>query len=1055
MIRRITGQLEIILSSALLVIIINTSFFLSKHYNLQAQTHHFTFEHYTIANGLSNNLINTILQTRDGFIWFATMDGLNRFDGQRFVVYKHDPLVNNSLPENYIRSLFESSDGTFWVGTWGGGLCKYDPLHESFLKIETGFEKDNYIQCIQEDNDKNLWFGTLAGGLFKYNLVSNRIYNYNSSTRSPIRLLNDNITTIAVNKDNTLWIGTWGSGFSLFDEQKKVVKHIVRNSSKIPYSNNNIWFIQKYVDNSILVSSDYGVDIYYPDKNLFHHNLNLNLKIQAGLNSPIRQTFLDSKNRLWIGTYEYHGIFVIENHSSEHNQVYNVIREEDDPNSLSSNRVQWIYEDRKKNIWIGTEDGLNKLSATKPFVNYKYFPFRAGGLGGRVISGIVNSKNKFLWIGLAGSGLDKIDLTTNTVKHYHHNPLDPNSLSEDDVTALYEDKVGNIWVGTRNFGLNCLNTKTNSFRRYVFTSENTDHVNLNWIHQVLETKDGELLVGTNAGLKLFDRKSQSLANYPSKNFDLFPKKYSANAILEDKSGELWIGTWLDGLLRYNNKQNKLIQYLPDRKSENSISSNKITCITEDSNGFIWVGTHSGGINKFDKSTQKFFNYSIKQGLPNDVVFGILEDDNGYLWISTLNGLARFDTKKEKFRTYDVSDGIVDNRFNWHASLKDNLGKMYFGTINGLITFHPSSIQIDSQPPFVVLTSFKIFGKEAQLPQSLPSTKEIFLNYDQNFFSFEFTALDLAPAYKHQFSYFLEGVDPNWVSSGSRSTAFYTDVPPGDYKFYFKAANMDEVWSSAAIVDIHIRAAWWMTWWFKVLIILLLLAAGYFIYWFRLKQKLEIQNIRLSIANDLHDEIGSNLSSINVDSQLLMNNCSLDDTQKELTTFISKTAKETVETMRDIIWFINPNNDFSKDMINKMKETAAKLLAGTNWTFHSDPNVRLEDFNLENRRNIYLIYKEALNNVVRHAESQSCFINLSMIDDKLELVVSDKGKGFDVKSIQENNGLRSIKRRAAMMNGSLIINSDSKNGTMVKLLVPINYQKFKINKIFNLNIPKIP
>jgi hypothetical protein len=304
----------------------------------------------------------------------------------------------------------------------------------------------------------------------------------------------------------------------------------------------------------------------------------------------------------------------------------------------------------------------------------------------------------------------------------------------------------------------------------------------------------------------------------------------------NESENLWVGTWLDGLFRYDKYANTVSQYLPDSNQPYKISSNKITCITEDSQGYIWIGTHSGGINKFDKSSGRFYHYSQKNGLPNDVVFSILEDSNGFLWISTLNGLAKFDPQKEKFRNYDVSDGIIHNQFNWHASFKNKSGQMYFGTINGFISFHPDSVVIDPVPPSVVLTSFKVFGKEVELPQSLPSTKEILLNYDQNFLSFEFSALDIAPTYKHQFAYLLEGVDPTWVFSGSRSTAYYTDVPPGTYKFNFKACNADGAWSLPVRLSVIIYPAWWMTWWFKVLVVLTLLAIGYLIYWYRLKNR---------------------------------------------------------------------------------------------------------------------------------------------------------------------------------------------------------------------------
>ncbi len=1002
-----------------------------------AQFRSFAFERLTIEDGLSNNSINCILQTSDGFLWIATKDGLNRFDGQSFVVFKHDPASANSLPENYIMSLFESRDKTFWIGTWGGGLCKYDPVHESFVKIKTNLHDDNYIECIDEDKEGSLWFGTLTGGLFKYNRKTTQVWNFSTSEKSSPRLINNTITSLIINDDNTLWLASWGGGLSFFDEQGKVVSHFTHKANSNSLSHNNIWFIKIDESGKILLSTDYGVDLFDPNSKSFTHNLNMANQFQSILNSPIRQTFRDSYNRLWIGTYEYRGLFMIEKGNSGEEEIHHILREEDNPQSLTMNRIRWIYEDHKRNIWIGTEDGLNKLPAVKPFIQYRFFPTRKIRLGGRVVSGIVEEHDGVLWVGYGGAGFDKIDLRSNSIQHFKNIPNYPNSLNEDDVTTIFEDKFGKIWIGTTHSGVNRFDPQTHSFKHFYIDINNPAHVDLNWIQQILETKDGMLLIGTNAGLELFDRASQTISNFNPKvnGKNIFPKIFSINALFEDRSENLWIGTWLDGLYRYDKKAQKIYQYLPDDKNSNSISANKITCITEDSHGFIWLGTHSGGINKFDKSTGKFYRYSTKHGLPNDVVFGILEDGKGFLWISTLNGLAKFDPRKEKFRNYDVSDGVIHNQFNWHASFINKSGQMYFGTINGFISFHPDSVKIDPDPPSVALTSFKVFGKEAALPQSLPTTKEILLNYDQNFFSIEFTALDIAPSHKHQFAYFLEGIDPDWVFSEQRSIAFYTDINPGKYKFFIKACNADGVWSSPVTLSIIISPAWWMTWWFKVIVGFSLLTLGYLAYLYRLRQLLAIQNIRLNIANDLHDEIGSNLSSISVDSQMLLSSSSLNETEQQLASFIGKTAKETVETMRDIIWFINPKNDFDTDMVIKMKETAAKLLVGINWSFQVSAEIKFEKFNLEVRRNIFLIYKEVLHNIVRHANALTCLIEFSETTNSILLVVKDDGVGFDKKTVQENNGLRSIQRRAEKINAGIDIISEIGKGTVIKLSVP--------------------
>jgi len=1002
-----------------------------------AQFSTFSFEQFKIEDGLSNNSINAILQTSDGFLWIATKDGLNRFDGQNFFVFKHDPSAVNSLPENYIMSLFESRDKTFWIGTWGGGLCKYDPVHESFIKIKTSLPDDAYVECIDEDKTGALWFGTLNGGLFKYNQKTNRARSFNTSDKSSPKLLSNTITSIVINDDNSLWLASWGGGFSFFDERKNISTHYTKKANGNSLSHNNIWFIAKDVSGKIFLSTDYGVDEFDPKTNLFVHNLNLGIEHQMFLNSPVRQTFRDSYGRLWIGTYEYRGLFMIEKLRTGESQVHRIIKEEDNPQSITMNRVRWIYEDRKRNIWIGTEDGLNKLPATKPFTQFRFFQRRELSLGGRVVSGIVEGRDSLLWVAFGGAGFDKIDLRKNEIQHFKNIAGNPNSLNENDVTTIFSDRFGIIWIGTTHSGVNRFDPEKHSFNHYYIDAKTPASVDLNWIQQILETRDGKLLVGTNAGLEQFDRNSGSLAIYNPeiKGRKIFPKLFSINALFEDREENLWVGTWLDGLFRYDKKNQTVTQFMPDAKNPNSISANKITCITEDSHGFIWIGTHSGGINKFDKAGGKFFHYSTKDGLPNDVVFGILEDANGFLWISTLNGLAKFNPRKETFRNYDVTDGIIHNQFNWHASFKNKAGQMYFGTINGFISFFPDSVKIDPVPPAVALTSFKVFGKEAALPQSLPATTEILLNYDQNFFSIEFTALDIAPSHKHQFAYFLEGIDPDWVSSDRRSIAFYTDINPGKYKFYLKASNADGVWSSPLQLSIVISPAWWMTWWFKVIIALSLFSLGYMIYLYRLKQMLAIQNIRLNIANDLHDEIGSNLSSISVDSQLLLKSTSLNETEHELASFIGKTSKETVETMRDIIWFINPQNDFDTDMVMKMKETAAKLLAGRQWTFEVATAVKLEKFNLEARRNIFLIYKETLNNIIRHANTKKCTIEIGGKDDAVVLIITDDGIGFDTQSVQENTGLRSIKRRAEKISAGLTITSLVGKGTTMTLTVP--------------------
>jgi len=1002
-----------------------------------SQNRFLRFENITIENGLSNNSINCILQTKDGFLWIATKDGLNRYDGQNFKIYKNNPSIKNSLPENYVMSLLQSSDGTFWVGTWGGGLCKFDPLHETFLQYDLDYADDDYIQTLFEDNKQNIWYGTTNGGLNKLNPKSKKIITYRKNLKGNNYFPDDNITFINKDKRNNLWIGTLSSGLIKFDpEREKYLQFKYDPSNKNSISSNYVWDIYNDNDKKLFLSTENGLDIFDLETEKVIIKPGIPFINSSYLLKSFRTTIKDHFGNIWAGTYNYLGLFLITDDSSFKNYIH-LKGGDDEINSIVSSRIRWLYEDRSKNIWVGTEEGISKLTSTKMFLQFRQLKSEKNSLGGKVVSSIIADIDSIIWVGFGGNGFDKINLKTNNILHYKNIPGNKNSISVDDVVAMCKDKNGILWIGTSYGGLNRFEPATNKFKVYRNKKSDPYSLKSDWVQQILETTDGKLLVGTNDGLQVFDRKTEKFFDYTpvNKNANVnLPQIFSVNSLFEDKSGDIWIGTWLDGLYRYETSKQILHHYKPIPGNINSLSASKVSCISEDAKDNIWIGTHSGGFNKFDKSKQSFTRFTTRDGLPNDVVFGILEDDAGLLWISTMKGLAKFDPEKKSFRVYDQSDGIIHNQFNWHASFKDNFGKMYFGGSNGFILFDPKTILLDTTKSQIAFTSFKVFDKEAALPQSLPATKEVTLNYNQNFFSIEFAALDMAPAHKHKYLYKLEGIDPDWINSDFRTTAYYTDIDPGEYNFFVKACNADNIWSDPIALSIIIKPAWWMTWWFKVLIGFIILTISLLLYRIRINQLLKIERLRYDIASDLHDEIGSNLSSISVDGQLLQKSKSLTEKERELTTDISKTASQTLDAMRDIIWFINPKNDDGEDIIFKMKETASRLLAGTDWSFNVNGNIRFEGFSLEQRRNIFLIYKEALTNVIRHSQASKCFVNLTGQSDKIIISVKDDGVGFDFNNVKKNFGILSMIKRAEKIKAALNITSSTGKGTEIILTV---------------------
>lgn len=1001
------------------------------------------FENLTISNGLSNNSINSIIQTSDGFLWIATKDGLNRFDGQNFKVFKHNS-QKNSLPENYVMSLLESEDKTFWIGTWGAGLYKYNQVYETFTKFDLESPEDDFIQFIFEDHSNYIWYGTTNGGINKLNPRTKEIISYSPNKSADYFFPDIEITSITEDKNHYIWVGTLNNGLVRLDPSThkiKVFKHNLNSSNSI--SSNFILTIYNESNDYLLLGTESGIDKFDLTTYSISHNPGAPQNLNAQLNVSIKHIIKDLSGKFWAGTYDYLGLYSFKITDNKLSEISHYLVNEKDPNSLISNRVRWLYVDKKNNLWIGTEEGISKLPAYKAFVQFNYKPEEKIKLGGKVVSSIIEGGEDILWIGYGGSGFDRLNLKTGEIIHHKNIPGKSNSLSNDDVVSLYLDRKGILWISTSTGGLNSYDPKNKIYKRYLRDPENIYSIKSNWVQQVLETNESKFLVGTNNGLQEFDRVTERFYEFkPSlkNNSTSIPSNAQVNALFQDSRENIWVGTWLDGLYKYDPKNKMIYHYLPEQKNQNSLSSSKITSINEDSKGNIWICTHAGGLNKFDSASNKFFRFDIRKGLPNDVVFGIHEDKNGFLWISTLNGLAKFDPLKETFRIYDQSDGLINNTFNWRASLKSKSGKIYFGGLFGFVQFDPGLIPVDSIIAPIAFTSFKLFDKEATLPQSLPATREIVLNYNQNFFSIEFATLDMQPFSKHKYKYMLVGIDKDWIEAESRTIAYYTDIDYGEYRFLVKSGNADNIWSEPIALSIIINPAWWMTWWFKSIILLLALIAMFIVYKIRVKQLLKIERLRFNIASDLHDEIGSNLSSICVDGQLLLKSTTLKENERELSNDISKTASQTLEAMRDIVWFINPKNDDGEDIIFKMRETAAKLLAGIDWSFNTTNGIKIDLFSLEQRRNIFLIYKEALTNVFRHSNANQCSIDITVNAGQMDLVVKDNGTGFDFESVKKNTGLISMLNRAEKINGKLKIDSARGKGTTVQLTIKMNSYK---------------
>ena len=469
----------------------------------------------------------------------------------------------------------------------------------------------------------------------------------------------------------------------------------------------------------------------------------------------------------------------------------------------------------------------------------------------------------------------------------------------------------------------------------------------------------------------------------------------------------------------------------------------MTSIYEDAQGALWLGTVSG-LNKLvlgegaAPQTPSFTRYTEKDGLPNDFIYGILGDAEGNLWLSTNKGLSKFNDRLppgKKFRNYDVQDGLQNNEFNVGAYHRGHSGALYFGGVNGFNIFFEQRVKDNSHAPPVVLTAFRVFNEEVALDTAVAEIKTLALSHQQNFFSFDFAALDFTQPEKNRYAYKMEGFDRDWVQAETRRYASYTNLDPGQYVFRVKGANNDGVWNeNGAAVKITIRPPFWKTWWFRLLAAAAAFGALSLLYRYRVSRLLEMERLRVRIASDLHDDIGSTLTKISLHSELIQHSADAGEIKESLRK-IGAMSRELITTMSDIVWSIDARNDTMGDLVDRMREFAAGVLPAKAIAFSFDATALVlpQKLPVNVRQNVYLIFKEAVNNITKHAEASHVAIQLKSSNGTFSMTVSDDGKAWRDDENQTGQGLRNMRMRAERIGGRLEIYRDP--GYTVSLTAP--------------------
>ena len=788
-----------------------------------ARSQEFKFSHITSEQGLSMGVVNCVLQDSRGFMWFGTQDGLNKFDGYNITVFKNNQLDSNSLSNNFINTLYETKSGELLVGTNGGGFDSYNLStgkfsHHIGVSGNKNSLSNNNVKSILEDEEGLLWIGT-DDGLNSYNQKTKKFTRFLNDNTNANTISNNNAWSLHEGADGKLWIGTYGGGLNSYDKRTGKFEHFNQFNEKGDLLFENINLIRTiYEDKEGMFwvgTFGAGMQIFDPQSGKFIKNLRNQESDPNSLSNDLIMSITEDANGiLWVATYGS-GINL---YNKKTGRFRGISYDEKNLSGITSNQIKCIYHDKVGSVWIGTEGGgVNAhFRASSKFKFYKKISDSENSLKSSEVLSLLEDRDGLLWVGTRRGGLTTMDREADKYQHYPQ----LSTASNNSILSLCEDHDGIIWVGTWGGGLHSYDKKTKKITSYVeFTKQSA-----RTIVSILADSKGNIWVGTYGdGVWFYNKTTENFTNYNSGNGLSINNIYN---IYEDSKKNIWIATDGGGVVKYNSESNVFRIYNRDEVA-NSISSNSVNCSFEDKKGNMWFGT-SNGLNMLDSKTGKFTSYFEKDGLPNDYIYCILPDDKGNLWLSTNKGVSKYnpEAKNENgfaFRNYDVNDGLQGLEFNQGAYFQSKKGEIFLGGVNGFNAFYPDKIQDNPNIPPVHIISYKRFGTEVQLDTLIYDKHYLELSYKQNFFSFDFAALDYQMPGKNKYSYKLEGVDDDWSPPSTQHYASYTELSGGDYVLRVRGANNDGTWNNEGVtLYIRINPPFWKTKWFYGLCIVLII-----------------------------------------------------------------------------------------------------------------------------------------------------------------------------------------------------------------------------------------
>ncbi|GEP98676.1 hybrid sensor histidine kinase/response regulator transcription factor [Chitinophaga cymbidii] len=790
-------------------------FILTFLHAASAQTAHINFTALSSKDGLLSNSVNAIIKDQYGLMWFATDDGLNKFDGTNFTVYRHIPGDTGSLRANEILALHEDKAGNLWIGTSGGGLSRYDRKKDIFIHYaastpESGPLPNAVIRSICSDDAGMVWIAQYER-LFRLDPASGSIFRLDLAGARPASMI---LTCVLVDSRQRVWTGT-NTGLYLYDRTSGSIK-CFRHDERLPQSliSNDVRAIAEDRDGNIWIGTMAGLCTYRQDGAGFNIHHRLSGATSALSSNEIACIVADEKGDLWVGTAE--GLSIIHLPSQT---ITNHVPRQGHAYSLTSKTIRCAYIDQQSIYWLGTfRGGINKYDPNLNLFDIK--PGRAFTTGGRppaIISAFAEDGNGSVFVGTEENGLFRFNPRTEQISPV---TLQSPAVQSAHLTilALLRSRNNKLYAGTYANGLFILDPATGS-SRHLEQGAGAGDLSANDIFCMKEDRKGRIWIGTNGqGINLLqdEKVVKRFTPYPrpgAKNETLLPINGYIRAIEEDAEGNIWIGTHGGGMAVYNPENGEWKIYT---QSNSRLPSDKVQALLPDSHGNMWVGTYGEGLSMFDKKLRSFINFSEKDGLQNTTIYHVLEDLNGLIWVSTNTGISSFDPVKKKFRNFTYHNGVQNNNFVHASGIRLSGGELMFGGLDGFNYFDPALLTVNRNVPVVLLTDLKVSNKsvaagdDAPIKEHISVASEIRLAYKQNF-SLGFVALNYTIPKQNHYAYRLEGFDKDWNYTGTVNTASYTNLDPGEYTFHVKAGNNDGVWSTKdTVIKIYVLPPFWRT-----------------------------------------------------------------------------------------------------------------------------------------------------------------------------------------------------------------------------------------------------